>query len=96
MFSLISRSETLYVAQLSRKLLYISRDVVLSKKVFQYSGSVGRGTLRSLRKDESKDVSTKGVSTECSVPVVSVPATEGRLCADDVCALLEVTSPVMS
>ena len=74
----------------------MSLEVVVSKNVFQYSGSVGRGTLRSSREDESKDVSMLGVSSEGSVHVVSVSVTEERLCVDVICAVLEVTSPVMS
>ena len=74
----------------------MSLEVVVSKNVFQYLGSVGHGTLRSFRNDKPKVVSTEGISAEDSVHVVLVSVTEVMLGGDVMCAVLEVTSLVIS
>ena len=57
----------------------MSLEVFLSKNVFQYSGSAGRGKLRSSRINESKVVLAEGTLVEDSVQVVLVSATDGLL-----------------
>ena len=74
----------------------MSLEVVLSKNVFKYSDSVGRGMLRSLRNNESKVVLTEGISVEDSVQVVFVSVMDGMLGGDVMWVVLEGTSPVIS
>ena len=51
----------------------MSLEVVLSKNKVHCLGSVGLGTVRSLRNEESKIVSTEGTSMGDSVQVAVVP-----------------------
>ena len=57
-------------------------EVVLSKNVFQYLGSIRRGMVRSLRNKESKDVSSEGTSMGDSVQVVVVSIIDGVIDGD--------------